>query len=212
MPAMSVKVRVRVCCDPCTDNMLILRYSAQPGCYTLTTLFATEDPQLRPEVLESNRAKRLKATVHFHKNNNFDLLRAAAIPKDAEDPSATGSKPAREKKPKSMKLSTAVAPLPQAAKQPNGADAKDDTATVEPAADSTAQSPQHQKATAALPSGLAGLHPVMQAYLAQNGLSEPTEIQRRVWPPACSGQDVVAQVCPLACCTRRCLIPATCSQ
>ena len=34
----------------------------------------------------------------------------------------------------------------------------------------------------------------MQAYFAQSSFTEPTEIQRRVWPLACSGRDVIAQV------------------
>lgn len=181
--------------------MLILHLSAQWGCNTLTTTpVAAEDPQLRPELLESNRAKRLKATVHFHKNNNFDLLRAAAIPKDADDASATASKLVRNKQQKPMKLSTAVAPLPQAAHQSSRADAQAGTAALQPTADTDARAHEGQKAPAAVPSCLAGLHPVMQAYLAQNSFSEPTEIQRCVWPLACSGKDVVAQVRSPTCC------------
>lgn len=148
-----------------------------------------DEPQLRPEMLKSNREKRLKATVHFNKNNNFDLLRAAAIPKDADHPSATAKKPAKKDK-KSLKLSTAVAPLPSS-KQ--AADTKEDPAPAEPASGSNALAPEGQ--TAAQTSALADLHPVMQAYLVQSGFTEPTEIQRRVWPLACSGRDVVAQVC-----------------
>lgn len=144
-------------------------------------------------MLESNRSKRLKATVHFNKNNNFELLRPAAIPRDADDPSATANKPAKKDR-KALKLSTAVTPLPQATVNPKQS-AKDSR----PAA-AVADQEQGKHATTDIDattqptSALFGLHPVMQTYLAQQGFTEPTDIQQRMWPLACSGRDILAQV------------------
>eukprot|EP00892_Ulva_mutabilis_P001166 jgi/Ulvmu1/1104/UM106_0021.1 len=143
------------------------------------------DPLLRPEMLESNRSKRLKATFHFQKNHGFDLLRPAALPQDADDPIATAKKPAKKER-KALKLSTVVTPLRQ---EPAGG--KDVPAPK--ASEDGTQGAAQSGTTAAQTSAMHGLHPVMQAYLVHQGLAEPTEVQRRVWSEACSGRDVVAQ-------------------
>lgn len=156
--------------------------------------FPADEPRLQPEMLESNRSKRLKSTVRFEKNHSFDLLRPAAIPQDADHPSATAKKPDKAKK--GLKLSTVVAPLQQANSPANEAPAASVPAASVPIQGGQAEAERDSGAVQATPAAVCGLHPVMQAYLVHQGLTEPTEIQHRVWDLACSGRDVVAQVRP----------------
>lgn len=148
-----------------------------------------DDPALlNPKLRESNRTKRLRATVPFDKTKT-PLQHAegvaAAHPKLHEPaPTAASFKAAAKKLKRAeatagkIRMSTAVPHLGELPTEPGG------TAPVQP---------PHSHTAATAPA-LLNLPPAIRQYMASQGFPEPTPVQSQVWEAAGRGVDVLAQV------------------